>query len=511
MNQSRIYLCLLGCFCLSATAFANNTSSEQLKLNAAGQKILELRLHEAIAFALKDNISIQNAYLSRISDKLSLFVAQDTFRPQYSLSGATSWDMDYDDSSDDHLGTGAASTSAGISLQNPYGGQLALTLSHSASFPESSSDSHASGINVSYIQPLLRGSGYTVGRASLTLAEYSEHNSVLSLKSTLIGAIGTVINTYRTYVQAIKSLKISQLSLKRSEQQVEINKELIQAGRLASVELIQSKTDLANQQLSLRSSQNSLDSARLSLLRILRLDQNVWIEPTEPLTVVKADLNLEELLEIAFNNRSDYMQSLLSLESAELSYQLAQDDQRWDLNLTTTYNLAGSNTGNAYGSVKELGYVDRGDFSVNLDLTIPIADVSRKQTLINARIQRIQTKNNHIDLKESIRLELVDKIRNIDILWEQVSLSKRSLDLTTQQLELEQEKLRTGRSSNFQVVSFQNQLASAENQYVSAQISYLNALTDLDASLGTTLQHWGVSIEPKSGLSTDNMNDFRVE
>ncbi len=53
---------------------------------------------------------------------------------------------------------------------------------------------------------------------------------------------------------------------------------------------------------------------------------------------------------------------------------------------------------------------------------------------------------------------------------------------------MELEKLRTGRSSNFQVVSFQNQLAVAENQHVSAQAACLNALTDLDQRTGITLQ-----------------------
>jgi len=107
-------------------------------------------------------------------------------------------------------------------------------------------------------------------------------------------------------------------------------------------------------------------------------------------------------------------------------------------------------------------------------------------------------------------LTLVDAVRNTEILWDQIYLSKRSLELTQQQLELEQDKLRTGRSSNFQVVNFQNQLANAENQYVSAQISYLNALTVLDEKLGTTLEHWGINIEPEAGLHVDNIDDYQL-
>jgi len=476
---------------------SSNSSSEEL----------ELGLYEAISYALKDNINVRSAYLSRISDKFSFYVAQDQFNPQYSLGASLSNSLSYDDSADQHSYQNNAGSSASVSLENPLGGQLALTLDYAASLPEDSDDSYSTGINLSYVQPLLRGGGYTIGRASLSQAEFSERNSILSLKSSLISVVGQVISSYRSYIQALRSLSISRLSLERSKQQVEINKELIKAGRLAAVELIQSKTDLANQKLSLRSSENQVDSARVTLLRLLRLDHSVQIKPTEPLKVIEAKLDLKDLLKTAFTNRSDYLQSLISLESSELQYQMAVNTQQWDLNLNTSYNLAGSNT-NSYHSIKEVGHVDQGDFSVSLDLSVPIGDLSRKQSLVSARVQLIQTRNQHIDLKETIKLQLVDAVRNIEILWDQVSLSQNSLQLTTQQLQLEQEKLKTGRSSNFQVVTYQNQLASAENQYITAQISYLNALTDLDEKLGTTLKHWGIHIEPESGLDINNIEDY---
>lgn len=470
-------------------------------------KVLDIRLHEAIAYALKDNISVRSAYLSRIADKFSLYIARDQFNPQYSLGSTISNVSRFDKSTDQHLTENSAGSSAGVSLKNPLGGQLALTLDYAANLAEYTDDTYASGINLSYVQPLLRGGGYTVGRASLSQAEFSERNSVLALKSSLILVVGQVISSYRSYAQALRSLKISRLSLARSKQQVEVNKELIRAGRLAAVELIQSKTDLANQRLSLRSKENQLDSARVALLRLLRMDQSVQLKPTEPLKVVKVELDLKKLLKTALTNRSDYLQSLISLESSKLIHEIALNTQKWDLGLSAGYNLAGSNI-NSYHSIRETGHIDQGDFNVSLNLNIPIGDLSRRQSLVNARIQLIKSRNQHIDLKESINLQLVDAIRNIEILWDQVYLSRRSLELTTKQLELEQEKLKTGRSSNFQVVTYQNQLASAENQTITAQISYLNALTDLDSKLGTTLEHWGINIEPKSGLEIQNIEDY---
>ena len=51
-----------------------------------------------------------------------------------------------------------------------------------------------------------------------------------------------------------------------------------------------------------------------------------------------------------------------------------------------------------------------------------------------------------------------------------------------------------GRSSNFQVLSFENDLRNAENARLNALISYLNAQAELDQTLGTTLESWDISL-----------------
>ena len=61
-------------------------------------------------------------------------------------------------------------------------------------------------------------------------------------------------------------------------------------------------------------------------------------------------------------------------------------------------------------------------------------------------------------------------------------------------LEIENAKLRAGRTTNFQVVSFQNELRQSEVTELEAMISYLNALVALDQRLGTTLDTWQIQL-----------------
>jgi outer membrane protein TolC len=59
---------------------------------------------------------------------------------------------------------------------------------------------------------------------------------------------------------------------------------------------------------------------------------------------------------------------------------------------------------------------------------------------------------------------------------------------------VEREKLQAGRSSNFQVISFESDLRNAENASLNARIAYLNAQSTLDNTLGTTLTSWDISL-----------------
>ena len=74
--------------------------------------------------------------------------------------------------------------------------------------------------------------------------------------------------------------------------------------------------------------------------------------------------------------------------------------------------------------------------------------------------------------------------------------ARRARDLAERALELEQEKLQAGRTSNFEILSLQAGLRTADIQALAAEIAYLNALTALDQQIGSTLETWRITLEP---------------
>ncbi|WP_196764399.1 TolC family protein [Pseudoalteromonas luteoviolacea] len=472
-------------------------------------KEVNLSLKQAIDRALTHNISVQNQYLSRITDKVALEAAEQEFEPQYMITIGDQSNSVYSSTLAQHEQNTQTSVGGSIRLKNELGGQLELNLAQQKNEYEGFDPQYASTLTLSYKQPLLRGAGSKVAGASLRQAKWHELSQQLRMQQFLTEVIGQVVTQYRSYQLALHAMKISQHSFKRAQHQVQTNSALVEAGRLSHSEYVQSRVALANQKLALKRAENELDQARLLLLQILRLEEHTNLNLTEPLAVSAPNLNLARMVTTGLKNRPDYLQAKLNVRSNDLNLSVANDEQNWDLSLNLSYQLMGSE-GHFTDSLAYQGHLNQGDYSIGLQLNIPIGDKIKRQSLYNAQIALYQSQNSLYELESKIRLELLNSKRNIETGWEGLQLAKSYLALTREQLSLEQEKLAAGLSSNFHVVSFETQLVDAENQFISAQISYLNQLTVLQAQLGTTLTAWQIKLEPESGISVNNMKAYRL-
>lgn len=301
--------------------------------------------------------------------------------------------------------------------------------------------------------------------------------------------ITQVVYAYRRFLLAQRGLEISRLSLERSKDLLEKNRVLIEEGRKAKVELIETEANVASQELGFMVSQNSVDTARLDLLKILDIDRHLLIEPTESIEVEPVQMKEETLLDIALKNNQDYQKALIAVKVAQTNLLLAENKQRWQLDLEAQYNM--TNSSGYTGDASEGESDGAGDYLVAMKLEIPFGDDSIKRDLLSAQVACRKAEIDLKELKEDVAISVQDMFRDIGMKWKQVELSQRARDLAQKQLDVELEKFKNDKSDNFQVVSYQNSLIVSENAENRSKIDYLNTLTALDMYLGTTLEHWG--------------------
>ncbi len=152
------------------------------------------------------------------------------------------------------------------------------------------------------------------------------------------------------------------------------------------------------------------------------------------------DIDKHQAFNLAQNQQPEYLATLLGSQQADLNLVMAKDSGRWQVDLVAGANQLRDASNNDFGNTNNRHW----DSYTAIQVQIPIGDISTRQAEVRARIER--------------------------------------------------DKLSTGRSTNFQVLSFEADLRNAENSRLNALIAYLNAQTQLELTLGMTLESWEIAL-----------------
>jgi len=452
---------------------------------------LSLAIADVVQLVIENNTQIKNAYLDRIAQRQDLAVAEDKFNPDVTPRILL-------DARRESLGpiinqTEGLNIGASLNTQLPIGSEISLNwrtlrrlqrqYGSTAPFDQRVLNHE---IQLQFRQPLLRGAGVEVNRASIESARLRNQAQILDVKSTLIDQVTESIVLYRQLFQRQEQLKIAQLTLENSRRLLEVTEALIEAGRRAPVERIQGAADVANQELSVLNAENALDEARLELLNLLELDQDLAIVAQPPELQDQPILESEELLAVALANNPRYLGAKLNQEIANYDLIEAADERRWSLDLEADYNWLPSNL-----------LETRSDLTLGLTLEKTWGDLQPEQRFQQSQVNVTKTQNTLDQIYSSLNIDLNNRIRDIQLTWEQVEQSQARTQLVEEQLEAEQIKLRLGiqGTSLTDIIRFQNDLAQAQQNELQVLIQYLNALTRLDQIVGITLERWDLNLE----------------
>ncbi|KAF1029676.1 MAG: hypothetical protein GAK37_01659 [Pseudomonas sp.] len=472
----------------SAPATTRSGYERGVSLNA---RTTALTLGDAVYLGLRNNPAIRSAYLQRVGQKFDLRVAEDTFNPKLALNGNYRATRSSDD------GIRNTNLTPAATLLGEYGTRLSMSWTQQLNDANRTGRYRSDGLDLSLIQPLMRGAGWDATTAPLRLSRLSEQANRLNLKASVSQTISQVIATYRELLRAQEQLGIVQEALKRATTLLDVNKALISAGRMAEFEIVQTEADIATQQLGVEEAQNQLDTNRMSLLRLLALDLSTPIRATEALEANPMTVDKRQAFNLAQNQQPQYLATLLGSQQADLNLVIAKDSGRWQVDLVagasqlrSVYDNNNVNTLNSIGTIHNR----RWDSYAGVQVQIPIGDISTRQAEVHARINVENQAVLVADARQQLERDVNDVVRDLGTRWRQYEIARRAVELSRRKIDIEREKLSAGRSTNFQVLSYETDLRNAENSRLNALIAYLNAQTQLDLTLGMTLESWEIAL-----------------
>ncbi len=467
--------------------------------------VIDLTVRDVIVLALRNSRVIENLRLNRSVDRLALDLAEAEFRPRVTVGA-------YSERSETNVFNENAGVGPAIRLRIPTGGEFSVSSRFADLGGGSGLASHSGVVELTFVQPLLRGAGFGTAQASLRSARVAEEINVLSFEVAVISLMSSALGAFRAYERAVRQGEIAARSLQRAQELLRVNQSLVQAGRMAVRDVIQTEADIARRELDIISADGSLENARLNLIDVLDIDAGTRFRVAEGLGTGQPDplpVDVETAMEMALANRPDYQIGLLGIRNAETALIVARNARLWDLSLSfgRTFNASGNDFAGAFSGF------DRTGNRVGLNLNVPLGRAAAGSALLGQRRAEASlriARNGLDDMRQRIAIEVRNAVREVELAAQRMELARRARLLSEQQMEIEREKLNLGVTTNFQLVAFENALVSAENAEIDALVSYLNAATELDRSLGTTLERWGIDLD-RVEHSTEGFERFGID
>jgi outer membrane protein len=472
-------------------------------IEADSPKTLVMTLPQAVAYALRHNTSIQSAYLDRELSTFNLEIVKAGYHIQPTLTFApisTRVPNTFSRTSDRQFGV-----TPGLSWNTPYSTQFSFQWQNNWN-----NGVHQDVETLQMTQPLMQGFGKTIAQIPLANAEDQDLLAHYTLRNSIITSVTAVITDFYGLQGAQMSLVAAQLTLQQNQQQFAQDKIRVKAGELARSELIQDKSQQEQAAVGVGTAQIALRKARLTLLTDLGLEPKINLQIKADPTLPKSEPDVKRCEAIALKNNINYQNDLISLKVAKRGLLQAEDQARWQLDLTATSTrasdgsssapLGGSNTlqshlGNSLGD--GLLGSSTTDNQVGLTLQVPIGlqNLQNQSSIASAKLA-IRTAELAVEQDRITILNQVDtKVDTLKMTLENVKLAEEALADQEKTVQITQQQVQYGIASNFELFQQRTNYQTAQQNLISSKIEYLGSIAAFDAFLGTTLDTWNIKVK----------------
>ncbi len=477
---------------------------------AQERQIKSLTLDEVIEQALKNNLDLQIEMSNPEIAKALWNKSRAIFLPTLSLgftktskttpsaSIITGVDIEKPDS---------VSFGFNLSQNLPFGGNLGIALQNS----RNSTNSLDVNINPRYFsqlqfdlnQPLLKGFGLTATKRSIYIARNNRDRSLFALKQQVIDLIYQAEEAYWNLVYSHQNMEVKEKSLQLAKDLLKQNEIQVKVGVSAPMDILTAQAEVAAREGEALQARSQIQTYEENLRRILNISQmpEAIVPGEKPLfSPVAADFN--DFLKTALDKRPDIEQVRLDLKSKNIDVRYYRNQTLPDLQLTASYYTQGlSGTplkdgfpipgivgGNLSDSLRDTLKRLYENYSVGFQLSIPVANMSVRADLVQARLNLEQSLLTLKKTESIIYSEVKQIIMDLETNAKIVEANRISRELADQKLAAEQKKLAVGLSTNYLVLQYQRDFSNAQIAELKSLIDYSLALSRVNKVLGTTLE-----------------------
>jgi outer membrane protein TolC len=383
----------------------------------------------------------------------------------------------------------------------------------------------SSNLAIAFTQPLLQNRGAYVNRLSLMTARSRLKMSEFGLKGQVLNLVSAAESAYWDVVSARENLKVAEGARDVAAEFLKLSQKQLELGALSPLDIYNPQQQLATNEVSVAQAKFNLTQHEDALRKQIGadLDPQVRVLPivltdTAEMPLESINFDKEESVGLAMQNRPDLKQAVQSLDVDDLGIQTSRNALLPNLALIGNYNINGRggvflqrtnvfNDGVASPVLTSLpgGLTDAlsqmfgfgfSTYQLGLRLSLPIRNRAASADMADAIVRKKQDALTVRTTQQTIRLDILNAITNVESSKESVKLAKVARDFAQKALDAENKKYELGTELSQNVLLAQNALAQSESTVVTNEIALRKNLLNLWMKIGTLLDERGIVIQP---------------
>jgi outer membrane protein len=369
-----------------------------------------------------------------------------------------------------------------------------------------------SSLGFTVTQPLLRGFGIALNRRYLQIARNNEQVADLVFQQQVIDTVAGVARLYTDLVSLNEDVKVKREALVLAERLYQDNKDKVDQGTLAPIEVTRAQAQVAANRGALISATGLVEQQELIVKTFITRGglaipaiRAAHIIATDTVTVpdVEPVVSIQELLAEAVRSRPDLAQAGIQVENSQISLKGSINALRPELDvvgmvqnggLSGDINLIAALTqgvpafpGGYGNTLRQIFRNNFPSYSVGLQLTLPLRNRVAQADAVRDELQVRQSQVQRQQFEDQVRLEVADAYVALRQARAAYEAAVQSRVLQEQSVEVELETFKVGLATNLTVIQYQTFLAQAQSTEVAAKGAYAKAKIALERALARTL------------------------
>jgi outer membrane protein len=356
-----------------------------------------------------------------------------------------------------------------------------------------------------YINQTLQSEYFYIGGQMPVFDGLQNYNSIQKNKYMVLASEqdlqnisdNVALNVALSYLQILLNKELvaaNQNQLDITLQQIEKTRKLVDAGSVAKGNLLQIQAQAAQEELSLITQKNFLETSVLTLTQLLELQTPAGFEVVapeinvDPNSIVSGDI--DEIFGTAVKNRPEVKSSELKLTASQYDLKIAKGGRSPQLSLNYSYNARYSNPTNLPGDQSFVGQLKTSKSpGAGLTLNIPIlngwqVNKSISNSKYNVQISEYALEGTKKQLYKNIQQAYTDAVASL----KKLNVSIKAIASTEESFRYTEQKFNVGMVTPVDYNAAKTQLLKAQSDNAQAKYEFLFKTKVLDFYKGLPLK-----------------------